>query len=355
MTHRIQPLAVDRTHGGIDQPGLIDFSTSLNPLGPPPEALQAYKMAVADISRYPPPYPRLLESHIAGWLGVDPDSVLAGNGSTHLIYLLTRVLNLRSASVALPTFSEIANALVAAASTVSPLYTSRENNFRLDPRAVSAALRNGADGIFFGRPNSPTGTLMNLDEAAEIVAQCDRHNACCVFDEAFIEFADDRRSMIELIKPFSKLLVLRSLTKIFAIPGLRLGYLVGAANYVAMLRAVIEPWSVNVVAAAVARACLGVSSSFIEKTRALVAMERSAIESGLSRSRKLRVYRSSANFIMLEVADEGGEGDFARHLRRTSIVIRDLGALPGCGPGFYRLGIRAPEDNARLLAAAADY
>jgi threonine-phosphate decarboxylase len=334
MTHRIQPLAVDRTHGGIDQPGLIDFSTSLNPLGPPPEALQAYKMAVADISRYPPPYPRLLESHIAGWLGVDPDSVLAGNGSTHLIYLLTRVLNLRSASVALPTFSEIANALVAAASTVSPLYTSRENNFRLDPRAVSAALRNGADGIFFGRPNSPTGTLMNLDEAAEIVAQCDRHNAWCVFDEAFIEFADDRRSMIELIKPFSKLLVLRSLTKIFAIPGLRLGYLVGAANYVA---------------------CLGVSSSFIEKTRALVAMERSAIESGLSRSRKLRVYRSSANFIMLEVADEGGEGDFARHLRRTSIVIRDLGAPPGCGPGFYRLGIRAPEDNARLLAAAADY
>ena len=271
MAHQIQRLAVDRTHGGIDQPGLIDFSTSLNPLGPPPE--------VCKPTKWQWPTSLVIRRHIhALWnrtspagLGVDPDSVLAGNGSTHLIYLLARVLNLRSASVAVPTFSEIANALVAAGSTVSPLYTSRENNFRLDPRAVSAALRNGADGIFFGRPNSPTGTLMNLDEAAEIVAQCDRHNAWCVFDEAFIEFADDRRSVIELIRPFSKLLVLRSLTKIFAIPGLRLGYLVGAANNVAMLRAVIEPWSVNVAAAAVARACLSVSSSFIEKTRDLVA------------------------------------------------------------------------------------
>jgi threonine-phosphate decarboxylase len=81
VTHQIQPLAVDRTHGGIDHRGMIDFSTSLNPLGPPPEALEAYKMAVADISLYPPPYPRALESHIADWLGVDSESVLAGNGA----------------------------------------------------------------------------------------------------------------------------------------------------------------------------------------------------------------------------------------------------------------------------------
>jgi threonine-phosphate decarboxylase len=355
MAHQIQRLAIDRTHGGVDWVGMVDFSTSLNPLGPPPEALEAYKMAVADIYRYPPAYPRALESHIADWLGVDHDSVLTGNGSTHLIYLLARVLKLRSASVAVPTFSEIANAFVAAGSTASPLYTSRDKNFRLDPSAVHAALRNGADGIFFGRPNSPTGSLMSLDEAAEIIAQCHRHDAWCVLDEAFIEFADDRRSVIELIKPSSKLLVLRSLTKIFAIPGLRLGYLVGSANNLAMLRAAIEPWSVNVAAAAVARACLSVSSSFIEKTRDVIAQERSTIERDLSRSRKLRVFRSSANFIMVEVADEGSEGDFARYLQRSAIVIRDLGALPGCGPGFYRLGIRAPQDNARLLAAVADY
>src|SRR5271167_1204561 len=103
------PLAVDRTHGGGDREGLIDFSVSLNPLGPPPEAIEAYKQAVANISCYPPPYPRALEALVAGWVGIDSQCVIAANGSTQLIYLLARVLKLRSPRIVIPTFSEIAN------------------------------------------------------------------------------------------------------------------------------------------------------------------------------------------------------------------------------------------------------
>lgn len=355
MTQQIKRLAIDRTHGGSAQGDVIDFSTSLNPLGPPAEAIEAYKLAAAGISLYPPPYPRNLESHIADWLGVDSESVLAGNGSTQLIYLLARVLKLRSPWVVIPTFSEIVNGLVAAGATALPIQTSPDKNFRLDPSAIHAALQNGADGIFLGRPNSPTGSLVSLEEAAEIVAQCHRREGWCVLDEAFIEFADDPRSVVDLIKPFSKLLVVRSLTKIFAIPGLRLGFLVGAAEHVAMLRAAIEPWSVNVAAEAVANACLNAPTSFIEGTRDLIARERGRIERGLTRLQKFRVFPSSANFIMIEVAGEDGAGDFARYLRSRSIVIRDLSALPGCGRGLYRLGIRASKDNDQFLAAVGDY
>jgi threonine-phosphate decarboxylase len=216
-----ESLTVDRTHGSDNREGLIDFSTSLNPLGPPPEAFEAYRQAAASISLYPPPYPRALESRIADWLGVNTDCVLATNGSMQLIYLVARVLKLRSFRVVTPTFSEIANALVAAGSTPWPLQTSCENNFRFDPSAVHAALRSGADGIFLGRPKSPTGSLISLEGATEIAVQCHRFNAWCVFDEAFIEFADDPYSVVDLVKSFSKLLVVRSLTKVFAIPGLR--------------------------------------------------------------------------------------------------------------------------------------
>lgn len=350
-----QSLGVDRTHGGDNREGLIDFSTSLNPLGPPPEAFEAYRQAAAKISLYPPSYPRALESRIAEWLAIDSESVLAANGSTQLIYLVARVLKLRSPCVVIPTFSEIANALVASGSKGVPLRTSTGSNFRLDPSAVDAALRNGADGIFLGRPNNPTGSLVSLEAAAKIVAQCDRRNAWCVFDEAFIEFASDPRSVVGLTGSFSRLLVFRSLTKIFAIPGLRLGYLVGHPKNVRMLRDAIEPWSVNVVAGAVARACLDVSTNFIESSRALVASERHRLESELSSIRRLRVFPSSANFIMVEVFGERTAGDFAGYLRGKGVAARDLSTLPGCGAGFYRFGIRTPSDNTQLLVAASDY
>jgi len=355
MTSPNDPLTVDRTHGGVDHEDFLDFSTSINPLGPPPQAIEAYKNAAASIALYPPPYPRGLESRVADWLGIDSEWVIGANGSTQLIYLVARVLKLRSPWVVTPTFSEIANALIAAGSTARSLQAVIENDFRLDLYAVRVALRSGADAIFVGRPNSPTGNLVSLQEAAEIAAECRRHNAWCIFDEAFIEFAEDPRSVVELVSSFPKLLVLRSLTKIFAIPGLRLGYLVGQPEYVTLLRDCIEPWSVNVAAEAVARACLTVAPGFIEKTRDFIASERRKIEAGLSRLPKLRAFPSSANFIMVEAVNERGAGDFARHLLGSGIVPRDLSALPGCGPGLYRLGIRSPQDNARFLTAAVSY
>ena len=359
MTRSIPPLPIDRTHGGVDEvgnsAGLIDFSTNLNPLGPPPQAIEAYHQAVAELSLYPPPYPRRLEALIAEWLGIDPQFVLAGNGSTQLIHLLARVLKLRSPRVVIPTFSEIANALIAADSRPLPIATLAQKNFRLDPAEVVAALESGADGIFLGRPNSPTGNLLSFDEVLAVATACHRHGAWCIFDEAFIEFAADTHSVIALCADFPKLIVLRSLTKIFAIPGLRLGYLVTHPNNTQMFRDAIEPWSVNVAAAAVASACLRSSERFIEATLDLVANERRWIEDELGAMPRFRLFPAAANFIMLEVLGENAPGDFARHTRQHGIVIRDLQALPGCGPGFYRIGIRTRPDNEKLVAAASAY
>jgi histidinol-phosphate/aromatic aminotransferase/cobyric acid decarboxylase-like protein len=117
---------------------------------------------VTKISIYPPPYPRALEAVIADWLRIDAECVIAANGSTQLIYLLARVLNLRSPRVIILTFSEIANALAAAGSEPLPILTRSLNGFRLDPKDVHLALRSGAGGIFLGRPNSPTGNSISL-------------------------------------------------------------------------------------------------------------------------------------------------------------------------------------------------
>jgi threonine-phosphate decarboxylase len=349
-------LAIDRVHGGnAPESGCVDFSASLNPLGAPPEAIRAYHEAASKISKYPLPYPRELEARIAAWLGVSPDTVIAANGSTQLIYLVARALNLRSPFVVIPTFSEIANALFAAGSNPLPIPTRAEDNFRLSRSALHEALEAGADAAFMGRPNSPTGVVTGLDDTAAIARECARRGAWCVIDEAFIEFADDPRSAAGLLDSNPRLIVFRSLTKIFAIPGLRLGYLLGSANFVRKLRDVIEPWSVNAIAEHVALACLDVAGDFIDLARRNVKLERRWLEHRLSRLPNLHMFPSSANFLMFEISGEQSRGEFGRHMTTRGLTIRDLSALPGCGRGMYRIGVRSRSDNERLAAAAVNY
>ncbi len=346
-------LTIDRTHGGTGA-GLIDFSASLNPLGPPPEAIAAYHRAADRLALYPAPYPRALEARIASWIDVAPGAVLAGNGSTQLIYLIARELRLRCAAVVIPTFSEIGNSLIGAGSQPVAVPTRSERDFRLDPAAIDTVLEVGSDGIFLGRPNSPTGQLIAFEEIREIAARCARRDAWCVIDEAFIEFADDPRSAADLICSMPKVIVLRSLTKIFALAGLRIGYAVAHPQLIGRLRDSIEPWSVNTAAEAAASACLDVAQDWIARTRRLVISERCRIETALAASARIRPIPSSANFVMAQVAEDA-PGDFARHLQSRGLAARDLSALPGCGAGFYRFGVRMPADNDVLCRAIAEY
>jgi threonine-phosphate decarboxylase len=355
MKTPLPPIPIDRTHGGSAPERCIDFSTSLNPLGPPAEAIDAYHQAIANISKYPSPYPRRLEARIAAWVGVGPERLIAGNGSTQLIYLTARVLRPHSPFVVIPCFSEIANALIASGSRPFPISTKAEDNFRFEHAGFRVALENGADAVFLSRPVSPTGMLMGLDEAAGIARECERQGAWCVVDEAFIEFADDPVSLATLIGSFGKLVVLRSLTKIFAIPGLRLGYLLGPTEFIQKLRQAIEPWSVNAIAEHVALACLDVAERFIALSRRQITEERERLVSKLERLPALRLFPSTANFVMFAVVNEQRCGEFGDYLSNHGIAIRDLSDLPGCGSGLYRIGIRSRSDNDRFVTAATEY
>lgn len=345
-------IRIDRVHGGNPADGVLDFSASINPLGPPRAALDAYHASVTHIASYPPAYPRHLEAALARWLGVEVECVLAGNGTTQLIYLLARVLKPRSPVIVTPTFSEIANSLIIEGIEPGALNTTSECNFQLCPEETIECLRDGADAIFVGRPNSPTGTSLKIDEAMEIASACERRDSWCVFDEAFIDFVQDARSAVEFVETNRKVIVLRSLTKIFALPGLRVGCVVGHPDAIGKLRDVIEPWSVNCVADHVTRACLDVADGFVRETREFGSLEVARIADALSQLPGIHVFPSVANFMMMEVEGEVIPGAFGKHMLEHGIGIRDLRALPGCRVGLYRMGIRSKSDNDRFLRAA---
>jgi threonine-phosphate decarboxylase len=347
-------LEIDRTHGGAALPGVLDFSASLNPLGPPPQALAAFHDAAALIARYPSPYPDDLAARLARRHRVASDNVVVGNGSTQLIHLLARTLRPHRPFVAIPTFSEIANAMIIAGAAPSAMPASRERGFAIEIEQAERALEQGADAIFIGRPNSPTGAMLSIGDAAEIAARFSRGGCWCVFDEAFVDFAGEEHSTIRLAAEDSRLIVLRSLTKMFAIPGLRLGYLVAGRDVARRLREAIEPWSVNVVAERVGIACLDVAKEFAAKSRALIAAERERLSRALT-SMGIHAFASSGNFLMLEVVEHGHAIGFAQHMLSRGIAVRDLRDLPGCGPGMYRVAVRLREENEQLIVAARTY
>jgi threonine-phosphate decarboxylase len=348
-------IRIDRVHGGNRSDGVLDFSASINPLGPPRAALDAYHASVAEISSYPPAYPRHLEAALARWLGVEPEYVLAGNGSTQLIYLLARVLKPRLPVIVTPTFSELANSLIIEGIEPRALNTTSACNFQLCPEAAIKCLGDGADAIFIGRPNSPTGTILKIDEAAEIATTCERRDSWCVFDEAFIDFVQNARSSVAFAEKNRKVIVLRSLTKIFAIPGLRVGCVVGHPDAIGKLRDAIEPWSVNAVADHVTRACLDVADGFVRETREFVSVEVARIVDALSQLPGIHVFPSVANFMMLEIEGEQIAGAFGKHLLELGIMVRDLRKLPGCRAGLYRIGIRPKSDNDQFLKATSSW
>jgi threonine-phosphate decarboxylase len=348
------PVPIDRAHGGVAPPGTIDFSTSINPLGPPPAAIEAYHSAVSRVGSYPPPQSAALEERLARWMDVAPGNVLAGNGTTQLIYLLARVLEPARAFVAIPTFSEIANALGGEGLPPEPIQLAPERHYQLQMEQIDRALAGHAGAIFLGRPNSPTGTMLAINGVETIASRCLDSGCWCVLDEAFIDFVDPPESAVQMTLANPRLIVLRSITKSFAIPGLRLGCVVADGDVIASLRAAIEPWSVNVVAESVAMACLEGADEYLRQARAVVAEERAYLSKSLSAIGGVRVFPSAANFLMI-ATDENSPGAFGDHAISRGIALRDLRTMPGCAPGLYRIGIRNHTDNQRLVDAVAGW
>ncbi len=346
-------ISIDRVHGGAGPADFLDFSASLNPLGPPQEAIDAYHAAATHIAAYPPTHPLELEARFAEKLGLEPSNVLAGNGSIQLIYLVARVMKAQRAHVVIPTFSEIANGLALAGTEACPITLRAENNFKLELSAIDAALETGSDAIWIGNPNSPTGSLLSGGDVEAIAERCTRAHSWFVVDEAFIEFADNAASAIDLVSNY-QVIVVRSLTKSFSIAGLRLGFVAAAPELIAMLRDSIEPWSVNSAALAVGLACLDSPRDYLDRTRGFVAHEREFLARELSAIDGIRVFPSSANFLMLAIESESSPGAFSPRLLREKIIVRDLAELPGCQEGMYRVAVRTHVDNERLVIAARD-
>ncbi len=332
---------------GLSEKDIIDFSSNVNPLGPPPAALKEITRSFSHLGRYPDPDAADLRMAIAGHYGIQPDEIVCGNGSNGLIHLIPRTFRPKKVLIPVPTFTEYAAAVEAAGGEVVPLQLAEHGGFRVDPLEMAFALK-GVDMAFLCNPNNPTGRIIPRTEMNEIIRYAREEGVRLVIDEAFMDYVEPD-SLLNEVAHTSHCICLRAFAKFFGMPGLRVGYAVAGAENAAMLREALEPWVVNVLGERAAIAALN-DWKYIKRTRELVERERERLIGELRLLPGVETYPAFANFLLLKLTSVSGPA-LCDKLALRGILIRDCSTFPGMGNRHIRITVRSKKENNRLVQA----
>jgi len=336
---------------GLRKEEILDFSSSVNPLGPSKKALEAIQANLGHIPSYPDSNSTELREAIATrFKGVSKDNVIAGNGSTELIYLFVETF-MKKGDVALipaPTFGEYERAVRRIGE--EPKHVKPNIDFHFSPDVFSRAL-SGAKIVFFCNPNNPTSFLTSPEHVTAIVERALEENIFVFLDEDFLEFVDEEEhfSLVGKIRRYPNLFVLRSFTKIFGLTGLRVGYGLASEEIISVLLNAKIPWNVNCLAQAAAIAALA-DEDHLKKTRELIRGEKAFLMRGLMQIESFKVFPADANFVFIDIRQSGyTAAQFKEKMLRDGILIRDCSSFRGLDEYYIRIAVKTRRENERLL------
>ena len=314
------------------EPGdILDFSASINPLGMANGVREAIVQAIDRVAHYPEQQSHVLNEALANQWGVPAEYVLTGNGATDLIHFVGRAPVFRMGPVP---------------STVTLLVPTFSEFHRAYPQAM--LVRRWEDLAGFAvvtRPNNPLGTILPI-EALESKL---REGHSVLVDESFLEFTD-APSALQLVPRYANLLVLRSLTKLHALPGLRVGALVGQSVPAMMPQR--EPWQVNVLAEAAALVAIRATDHH-QRTRNFVSAERGWLAEQLAALPGLRPLAGTANYLLAWTTQN--PAPLVAWLAARRVLVRDCTHIPGVDAPAIRLAVRLRADNERLLELLKEF
>ena len=334
---------------------IIDFSASINPLGTPASVMSELRRHLKGLRHYPDPSAAELVDEIARSTGLDPKMILCGNGSTELIYLVARALQPERVLIPAPAFSEYERACISAShfngnhsntEGIKYYHIEAKDKFRLNVDAFIDAIKD-RDMAFICNPNNPTGQLIRKSDIV-LIADAARKSGCClVVDEAFIDFIPGE-SIIKKVAENPSLIVIRSLTKFFALSGLRIGYAVINPDLLGAITRLKEPWTVNSLAQVAGITALK-DTAYQSRTFNVLRREKAYLEKGLKRL-GLDYYPSRVNFYLIR---HNNAYNIVLQLREQGILVRDCSNFNGLDRSYIRIAVRTRRENMRLLAALA--
>jgi L-threonine-O-3-phosphate decarboxylase len=342
---------VDFKRLGVAERPVLDFSVNLNPMGPPGIIRDHWPDLLETIEPYPSLEGDGIGHYYSRRFGIPQENFLGGNGSTEMIYLVPRVFGFKRALVITPSYHDYERASRLAGAEVVPYPLSPDKDFAYPSVDQLTRALNGCDALCLGRPNNPTGTLFPKAGLVELATRLP--DTWFVVDEAFIQFMEGWEAETLLREPLRpNILVIHSLTKFFALAGIRMGGVAGAEAAISRLRQAKEPWTVNRPAEKIAPLLVG-CQDYEQESRRRVATLRDQVVGRLGSTSGIRLFPSQVNFILCQWRGTENLDDLIRALLREGMYIRDCRNFPGLEANYFRVGFRSPQETDRLLSLLA--
>ncbi len=341
---------------GCAPEAILDFSASINPLGLPPGLQEEMNRSFGRLQHYPDIRNLDLVRAIAAHHGVSPEQIVVGNGSTELIYWLPQALGISKAVMALPTFSEYRKAFELQNVRLTGILTRPENFFQPSVEQLEAACAEASpEAILATNPGSPSGALLPPSVRDYLIAKSRKDGVICIVDEVFIDFCEEE-SLKRLLEACPFLVLIRSMTKFYGIPGLRLGYLLTSTALANRLRDRIPPWSVNTLAQIAGTYCF-TQDSYRRETIRFIEAEREKMRKILEELPGCRPLPGRANYLLFELDEGLPPASVLREDLAASdrILVRDCSSFEGMGDRCVRVAVRLPEENRKLLDALSEW
>jgi len=333
-------------HGGAPSPGMLDFSVNITPLSLPLEPLT---LDLSSFARYPSIDGSSLRGFYVERFGLEAESVLAMNGAVEGIYLIPRALGLRRVVVFAPSFHEYERASRIAGADVVKLPLVDEEGFGCPSAERIAGAMADADALFVGNPNNPTGTMLDPESLMALALRLP--DRWFIVDEAFIQYTEGfpDNSFMQHVGRFPNIIVVHSLTKFYALPGLRLGAVVAYPSVIGRLLDYKEPWTVNAVAELVAGGLME-CREWEDGVRTMIMKERRRMRDAFDAIERVELRGGAANFFLARWHD-GPLERLTDALALNAIHVRDSRNFDGLEGEWFRFAVRTPEENGRFLRA----
>jgi len=333
--------------GGGD---IIDLSANINPLGIPEGVREAILGEIQNCGRYPDSFSRELSEKIAEFENVKPGLIFCTGGASDIIFRLPRALQAKKIMITAPAFSDYERSAESYGAEVARHVLFPGSGFALGEDFVENVSLAKPGLVFICNPNNPTGRLTETGLIEELLECCARIGAHVAVDECFLDFAEKPGKFTSkgFLEKYESLIILKAFTKVFAIPGVRLGYaLCAVGGLVEKLRFHGADWPVSNLAQAAGLAALKNAEGYIKDTVEFLVIERRAIEKELT-CLGFKVFPAAANYVFLQ---NPYPFDMREALDREGIRIRSCGNYHGLDGSYYRIAVSGKENNIKLLTA----
>lgn len=334
---------------GIPIDGFTDFSANINPLGPPPGLLECLRNAMPDIVKYPDPGHRALLSLLEERLQIARESLVVGNGAAENMALVLLALSPNKVGIIEPCFSEYETLSRQFGAEVHSVIGSGEHHFHGDPEDIVALIAE-TDLVFIGQPNNPNGVQYSRDDLYRFARATEEFGTYLVVDEAFIDFipVDKRISLLSELHLFPRVILIRSMTKFYAIPGLRLGYAIAHPDLAALMRNKQVTWSVNLLALLAGEICLRSGQQYEEETIITINNQRKYLRDSLEHL-GCETWAGEANFILVRLPEPWTAQRMQEALGARGVLIRSCAMYNGLSERDIRVAVKDDVSCTKLI------